>query len=415
VIHKLFTLMLLASASAGSTAAAADSSSVSVSPLTEQIYLLSVDEGSYTTNTLAFVGDDGLLLVDTQAEEYAEDLKKAVESFGRGVPAYIVNTHRHVEHIGGNALFGPGPVIIAHHLVPEKLRTGIFLFDEYPPEAYPDLVVYDSLRLFFNGDTIRLVDISGSHDDNEIMVHFMNNKVVHLSSITNGFNFPSVDSDGDIFQFDELVEKAMRLLPEDVVIVSGHNAPGRYDQLQPYHDMIVKTTAIVRQGLAEGKDVAQMQTEKVLDEFKDYAGSYVSEDQWIKYLARALEPDSVRPSRNIYTSLYQTYKADGAQAAADLFVDLKESQTTEYKINEYQLAVVGYRLSVKAKHADAIPFFEGSLREYPEGAYNALSAYYLATCHHELGDDGQAVVYCHKALELNPEYEDARQLLEELE
>jgi len=79
---------------------------ITVTKLTDTLYQLSTDQGSYTTNSLASVGPDGVLLVDTQSEEYAPELKAVVDGFGKGAPKFIINTHRHVEHVGGNAVFG---------------------------------------------------------------------------------------------------------------------------------------------------------------------------------------------------------------------------------------------------------------------------------------------------------------------
>ena len=158
---------------------------------------LTTDQGAYTTNTIASVGEDGVLLVDTQAEGDAEALKKVVDGFGKGSPKIIINTHRHVEHVGGNAIFGEDPIVIAHDLVPAKLRSGSYLFNEFPRATFPDITFGDTMTLWFNGEEIVLTEMSGSHDDNEIIVHFTHSKVVHLSSLANGFNFPSVDTAGD--------------------------------------------------------------------------------------------------------------------------------------------------------------------------------------------------------------------------
>jgi glyoxylase-like metal-dependent hydrolase (beta-lactamase superfamily II) len=206
----------------GGVGAAAQEGSITSTRLTEQLHLLSTDQGSYTTNTIAFVGSDGVLLVDTQSADDAAELKKAADAFGKGAPKYIINTHRHVEHVGGNAIFGDGPVVIAHDLVPRKLKSGSYIFDEFTEATFPDITFSDSLTLYFNGERIEMHAFPGSHDDNEIIVHFTESKVVHLSSLVNGFNFPSVDSDGDALKFAELVARAIELLPEDVVIVSGH-------------------------------------------------------------------------------------------------------------------------------------------------------------------------------------------------
>ena len=195
----VIVLLVLATSIA---AAAADDGSpeVKVTRLGETLYELTTDQGAYTTNSLVSVGDDGLLIVDTQSRKDGVAFRKAIEAFGKGSPSIIINTHRHSEHVGGNELFGEAPVVIAHALVRGKLRSGSYLFDEYPDAALPDISFTDSLSVYFNGEEIRLIAMPGSHDDNEIIVHFTKSKVVHLSSLANGVNFPSVYSDGDVLR-----------------------------------------------------------------------------------------------------------------------------------------------------------------------------------------------------------------------
>jgi glyoxylase-like metal-dependent hydrolase (beta-lactamase superfamily II) len=387
--------------------------SVTVTQLTDKLYLLSTDQGSYTTNTIAFVGDDGILLVDTQSRDDASALKAAVDAFGKGMPKYIINTHRHIEHIGGNAIFGTEPVVIAHALVPAKLRSRSFLFEEFPPATFPDITVADSLTLYFNSECIRIVALSGSHDDNEIIIHFTDSKIVHLSSIVNGFNFPSVDSDGDVLRFPELVTQAVAVLPHDVVIISGHNDPGTWDDLRPYHDMLVQSIEIVQSGLAAGKDLTTLQQEHVLDRFASYAGSYVSVDQWIAELVDGLQkgPES-KPT--VFQPLYDVWKSRGAAAAVARYFELKRDHPDEYQFAETTLLVIGIRLLGNDHLQDAVAFLEASVREHPNSELSYYAYYELAEAHHRMGQTDLAKQYCERSLELNPTFEAATTLLEEL-
>ena len=410
-----FTITVMVTIFLNGVIQAQDTSKITVTKLTDQIYRLNTDQGNYTTNTLAFVGDDGLLLVDTQSEEDAEALKEVVDGFGKGAPKYIINTHKHVEHIGGNAIFGDAPVIIGHELLPAKLRRGSFLFSEYPPATFPDITISDSLSLYFNGERIRIVAIPGSHDDHEIIVHFTKSKVVHLSSLVNGFNFPSVDGDGDALKFSDCVARALSLLPHDVTIVSGHNENGTWDDLSKYHDMLIKTTAIVKSGLDAGKDLATMQQERVLDEWKAYAGSYVSVDDWIEYLTKAFQNQSSKDSRqSIFEPLYYAWKEKGASAAVELYRQLKREQGDKYKFGEFNLLTIGDKLLTKAKYQDAVEFLKLSLEEYPASVYAYYTAYGLAVCYKELGNREEAIRYCEKSLELKADFKTAATLLEEL-
>ena len=399
----------------GGTMYAQETPKIKVVQLTDHIYRLSTQQSNYTTNTLAFVGDEGVLLVDTQSEEDTEALKACVDSFGKGTPKYIINTHKHVEHIGGNAIFGDAPIKIAHELLPDRLRRGSFLFSEYPPATFPNITVSDSMSLYFNGERIRIVAVPGSHDDHEIIVHFTDSKVVHLSSLVNGFNFPSVDHDGDVLKFPDCVAKAMALLPHDVVIVSGHNENGTWDDLQKYHDMLVKTTAIVKSGLDAGKDAATLQKEKVLDDWKAYAGSYVSVDGWIEYLVKGLEKQSSEPEKlSVFEPLYYAWKEKGAVAAVELYRQLSRDEENKYNFGEYNLLVIGDKLLAKKKYQDAAEFLKLSLEEYPESSYGYYTAYELAVCYKELGSREQAIPYAEKSLALKPDFKAAATLLEEL-
>jgi len=396
----------------------AQESRVTTTRLTERLYLLSTDQATYSTNTLTFVGPDGVLVVDTQKREDAAALRAAVDALGGGPVRYIINTHRHIEHIGGNGVFGTAPVVIAHALMPSKLVSRSFVFEEFAPATWPDITVADSLTLFFNGERIRIIALPGSHDDNELIVHFTGSKVVHLSSLVNGFNFPSVDEDGDPLRFPELVDRAMALLPRDVAVVSGHNAlgehrAGTWDDLRAYRDMMARCVEIVRAGLAQGKDAAALQRDSVLRGYASYARSYVSQDDWIEELANRLgRPRDARPT--VYAALHETWRAEGAAAAVARFGAIRRDPAAAYRIDPLDLLVIGVKLVSNDHPRDAVAFLEGSLREYPEGPLNYRAHYELALAHRRLGDVEAARRDCRRALELNPRYTPAAALLEEL-
>jgi len=387
---------------------------VKTTKLTDRLYLLTTDQGAYTTHTIVSVGEDGVLLVDTQAESDAEALKKVVEAFGRGAPKIIINTHRHVEHVGGNAIFGDAPIVIAHELVPARLRSGSYLFNEFPRSTFPDITFADSLTLWFNGEEIRLQEMAGSHDDNEIIVHFTESKVVHLSSLVNGFNFPSVDTAGDPLMFSPLVKMAIEILPEDVTIVSGHNRTGSVEDLRAYREMLVETEKAVREGLAAGKDVETLQKEKVLEGWSAYAESYVSIDDWTDTLATALKNEwDFKPS--VMEPIFHEWKANGAQAAAGLYLEIKEEGSGEYSTYDTDLLTIGDKMLEKGYTKAAIVFLELSLAEYPDSQYGYYVNYDLALAYREFGDREKALNHCSTAAGLKPESKTIADLLSELE
>jgi len=395
--------------------AAEDEPAIEVARLTDSLYLLSTDQGSYTTNTIASVGDDGVLLVDTQAQSDAEALKKVVEGFGKGAPRIIINTHRHVEHVGGNSIFGDEPLIIAHDLVRTKLRSGSYLFEEFPDATLPDITLADSMSVYFNGERIELIAMPGSHDDNEVIVHFTGSKVVHLSSLVNGFNFPSVDSDGDVLKFEELVARAIEILPEDVVIVSGHNRTGTWQDLKAYHEMLVATTEIVRSGLAAGKDAAMLQEEGALDEWQRYAGSYVSLDGWIETLAAGLQRGDEPRKKTVFEPVYSAWKDGGAEAAIAVYDELKRDHADEYQVRDVDLMIIGNKLVEQEQYRAAIQFLESCVERYPDSPYAYYANYNLARAYRGVGETETAIRYCDAALELSPDNPALVKLRQELE
>jgi len=398
--------------------AAAQTRPVVTTRLTDRVYLLSIDEADYATNSLAFVGPDGVLIVDTQKREDGPALRAAVEALGRPV-RYIVNTHRHVEHVGGNEAFGVEPVVIAHALMPQKLRSRSAIFDEFPAATFPDITVADSLTLFFNGEAIRIIALPGSHDDNELIVHFTGSRVVHLSSLVNGFNFPGTDEDGDPLRFPELAGRAMALLPHDVAIVSGHNPRGErrtgsWDDLRAHRDMTTRSIEIVRAGLAQGRDVSALQRDSVLRQFAAFGRNYVGQDDFIQEIAdRLRRPAGPRPP-HVFADLYAVWNSQGAAAAVARYAALRRDHASEYRFDENDLLIAGMKVLPNNHAADAITFLQGSLREYPAAPLRYMTHLFLALANREVGNVERAREHCRRALEVNPRYERAAQLLADL-
>jgi glyoxylase-like metal-dependent hydrolase (beta-lactamase superfamily II) len=420
--HRLLTLGLLVVCLTLSVVLAAeeDEDYFQVTTIAPGLLLLSTDQGSYSNNSLVFSGEDGLLLVDTHHGADVEDFKKFIDGLGFGAPKYIISTHRHQEHIGGNHLWGSDPVVVGHHLLAEKMRSGTYLFNGYPPASFPDITFKESLEITFNGELIRLVNIGGSHDDNEIMVHFTSRDVAHISSVVNGFNFPSVDSDGDVLMFESMTRKLMTLVPKSTRLVSGHHGKARgfdvlgtWDQLPAYADMMKATVEIVRQNLAEGKTTEEMQEAGVLVEYQEYAGSYVDTNGWIKYVVDVLTvPKETRD--DICKPVYTVWQEDGAEAAVDRYRDLLSTQEDKYDFNEYVLMSIGSNLYVREMYDDAVVFLLGCLDVYPEAEYAYYTQYLVARSYQKQDRIDKATEHCEESVRLNPDFASAADLMEEL-
>jgi len=412
--------LLAALASAVVSAGEPAESGFLVTRLAPDLVLLGTDRGSYSNNSLVFTGPDGVLLVDSHDTADAEALKAFVDGLGLGAPRYIVLTHAHVEHIGGAAAFGPDPIVIAHDRFPDRLRHGTLLFEEYPPETDPDITLSDTLTIRFNGEIVHVTAIGGSHDDHELMVHFTRHGVAHVSSVVNGFNFPSVDAAGNALGFSVVVRRVRDLLPPGTRIVSGHHGKakgfgvtGTWDELEPYARMMDDTVRIVRDNLRAGRTVAEMQAADVLDEYADRASSYVSENAWIETLAKAIA-DPRRDRKDVCVPLYETWKRDGARAAVERYARLLRDEPDAWDFDETRLLGAGMKLAGRGLHDDAVVFLAADRDIHPTGKYAYYTEYLLARSLHAIGRTDEAVAHCRESLTIQPGFAGAEELLNEL-
>jgi glyoxylase-like metal-dependent hydrolase (beta-lactamase superfamily II) len=411
-LTRLMLAFVLASLLAA-PALSQDESVWEITQVTDRIYELTTDGGGYTVKVIASVGVDGVLLFDAGQKRTAEDLRQAVAGFGRGEPKFIITSHAHEEHSGGNIAFGPDPTIIAHESVRARLRSGSYLFDEFPDHALPDIGFADSITLFFNGEDIRLLAFPGAHDTGDIIAWFTESKVVCVAALSNGLHFPSVDGKGDVLKYPEIVAQVISVLPEDVTIVPGHGGDCDMADYRAFHDMLVKTTEIVRAEIEKGKTLEELQEEDVLADYASFDGDYVNRDGWIEYLVNGLRPKEEKES--VLEPIYYALRDEGTEAAVVMFLDFRDNRQGEYSAGDTELIYIAYKLNLNGRVDEAMVFFELYAEEYPEGDY----AYY---CHHSLGDAYRekgnkdlALEHYRRSLEINPDNTGAADAIAELE
>jgi cyclase len=388
-----------------------------VSRLNGHIYELTTDGGGYVVKVIASVGDDGVLIVDSGQQRTAQALKQALASLQDAPPAVIINTHSHIEHTGGNILLGKGALIIGHENLGPRLRSGNFLFDEFPDEALPWITFSDSLKIRFNGDEIRLVAFPGAHDNSDIIVWFTQSKIACVGALCNGRHFPSVDGQtGDVLKYAETAGRVIDLLPEEVTVIPGHGEDCSVADFRAFHDMLVKTTEIVRTGLAEGKDAAALASEDALRDWTSYECSYVDKAAWIEYLAEGLSrPSSPAPrQKTLFEPIYYAIKEGGADAAVRRYDELKAGSRTEYKFDEETLVGIAYKLYSNERYPEAVRFFELSAAEYPKGDYLTTCLNYIGNAYRRMGERALAEKSYRRTLGVDPGNEYAKRMLDEM-
>jgi glyoxylase-like metal-dependent hydrolase (beta-lactamase superfamily II) len=250
-------------------------------------------------NIGASVGDDGIVIVDDQYAPLAEKIQAALKGVTDKPVRFIINTHYHGDHTGGNEFFQKQAPIIAHDNVRKRLEEGgqagnggslHFEAKPQPKGALPIITFDHDITVHLNGEDIRALHFPAGHTDGDSVIYFPKSNVVHMGDdfVTYGFPFIDVDSGGSIDGMISGVEGAIAQLPPDVKIIHGHGGVSNLDDVRAYVKMLKETRAAVQDALAKKMTLEQMKEKKILDPWKKYAGEFVTQDVFLETLYNSL-------------------------------------------------------------------------------------------------------------------------------
>ena len=280
---------------------------IKVTKVSGSVYMLEGAGG----NIAASVGDDGILIVDTEYGPLADKIQAALKSVaGADKPVrFVIDTHYHGDHTDGNAAFtARGATIIATENLRKRLENGgtggdggALKFQQPPqPKAALPVITYDDhMTVHFNGEDIRIFHFPAAHTDGDSVVYFSKSNVVHMGDefVRYGFPFIDVNSGGSIQGMISACERAAAEFPSDVKVIPGHGAVATLDDVREYTKMMKDTMAAVQNALAQHTTLEQMKSQKILAPWQKYSGNFVNSDAFIEtiyYSLVGVNPSAVK-------------------------------------------------------------------------------------------------------------------------
>ena len=290
-MSKRFVAILLAAIT--STAAAQEPEpTVRTEAVAPGVYVLYGSGG----NIGASVGPDGVFLIDDQYAVMTARITEALAKIAPEPPRFVLNTHWHGDHTGGNEnLAGKGSLIVAHDNVRARMSTEQFskFFDRSTPAspagALPAVTFNDSLSFHLNGEDIRGYHAPQAHTDGDVFIHFRKANVIHTGDIVFAGMYPFVDLDsgGSIAGVVAAVDRMLEIADAKTRIVPGHGEVTDRAGLEAYRSMLVTTSGRMRELVESGKTVEQVLAEKpfaTLDE--SLAWSFITAERYVRILYR---------------------------------------------------------------------------------------------------------------------------------
>jgi glyoxylase-like metal-dependent hydrolase (beta-lactamase superfamily II) len=260
---------------------------VTATHVAANVYMLTGRGG----NIGASVGDDGVFLVDDQYAPLTEKIRAAVAGITSEPIRFVVNTHWHEDHTGGNEHMGEaGTIIVAHENVRERLSTEQFItfierhYDPRPATALPVITFTDAVTFHWNGDASHVFHVAHAHTDGDAAVHFREANVVHAGDVYwNGvYPFIDVSSGGSIDGMIEGVDRLLELVDADTQIIPGHGPLSGVEELRTYRWMLLASRERVAALMAERKTRDEIIAARPMADFDESWGQwYIQPEQWV--------------------------------------------------------------------------------------------------------------------------------------
>lgn len=242
-------------------------------------------------------GADGNIVVDDQYAPMSEKILAAIATLDPDPVRFVVNTHWHGDHSGGNEAMGRrGAVILAHSNVRTRMSSEQFIaalgdkVPASPKDALPVVTFEDGVTLHLNGDTLHVVHVADAHTDGDSLVHWQQANVLHMGdTFFHKMSLPFIDlsSGGSIDGLIAAADKGLAMSNAATRIVPGHGPVASRAELAAYRAMLVDIRSKVAAGIAAKRSLAQIQATKPAERY-GMADGFIKPDQFIAFVHQSL-------------------------------------------------------------------------------------------------------------------------------
>lgn len=286
----LVLLLLMGLAAPASAQQDMEDVTIEAIPVAGNIYMLTGRGGNLGLS----VGEDGAFLIDDQYAPLTDKILTAIAALTDQPVRFVVNTHWHGDHTGGNENMGDaGALIVAHENVRTRMSSEHFnaVFDRTTPpspeEALPVITFTDEMTFYWNGDAAHVFHVHHAHTDGDAIIHFQDANVVHMGdTFFNGFYpFVDVSSGGSIDGLITAVDQVLGGIYDDTQIIPGHGPLASKDDLRTYRTMLVTARDAIRDLMREGMTREEVIAAKpTADLDATWGGGFMQPDVWVGLL-----------------------------------------------------------------------------------------------------------------------------------
>ena len=261
---------------------------ITTEQVTDNIYMLQGSGG----NIAILTGEDGTIMVDDQFAPLSDKIMAAIKDISDQSVHYLLNTHWHGDHTGGNENFAnAGATIIAHdnvrkRLSTEQLRPFGRSTPASPEAAWPQLTFNDEMHIHYNNENIHLIHNHNAHTDGDAFVYFSDSNVLHMGDCFFKDRFPYIDRDmgGSPDGYIKAVSQAILITDSDTKIIPGHGALATKQDLLNYYNMLITMRDRVKKSISDGQTMEEALEANLTEGYESWGTGFINEEAIVNVL-----------------------------------------------------------------------------------------------------------------------------------
>ncbi len=260
--------------------------------LTDNIYVLFGAGG----NIGVLVGEDGVIMIDDQFAPLSEKISAAIAKISNEPVKYLLNTHWHGDHSGGNENFAKkGAMILAQHNVRKRMAEGMTRSPERitppaPEIALPVITFSDELSLHLNGEDILAIHVHNAHTDGDAQIFMPKSNVLHMGDTYFKGRWPFIDiqSGGSIDGYITALNHALFLVDDETQIIPGHGSMSNRAELMAYRDVLSTVRTRIKKAVSKGQTLAEIKAANYIKEWEDWGAGFINNDVIVETIVKSL-------------------------------------------------------------------------------------------------------------------------------